>query len=169
MIRFWLHFCFVLAPFLHHFRLVWRVRLHAQKLHPYGTKTSFLPFQPVSNSLENAYYVEDRLGAPAGFKKMPIWAPFWHPNGSQNGLLKAFETATAPRDPLRASKSLKSLNIKSARSEPKTTWVPPLPEPLPYNLFKLAALAIITVPLLGHFVSFALPVIRRPLSDKGPV
>ena len=43
---------------------------------------------------------------------MPIWAPFWHPNGSQNGFLKAFETATAPRDPLRASKNFKSLNIK---------------------------------------------------------
>ena len=69
LIRFWLHFCLVWASFLYHFRLVWRVRRHAQKLHPYGTKTSFLLFQPVSNSLQNAHYVEDRLGAPAGFKK----------------------------------------------------------------------------------------------------
>ena len=118
LIRFWLHFCLVLASCLYHFRLVWRVRLHPQKLHPYGTKTSFL-FQPVSNSLQNAHYVEDRLGAPAGFKKMPIWAPFWHPNGSQNGHLKASETTIAPRDPQRPSEAFKSSQHKPVRAR---TW-----------------------------------------------
>ena len=63
--------------------------------------------------MQNAHYVEDRLGTPSGAQKMAVSAPFWRPNGFENGFLKASETATAPQDLKDTQKASKKARKKT--------------------------------------------------------
>ena len=81
--------------------------------------------------MQNAQYVEDRLGTPSGAQKMAVSAPFWRPNGFENGFLTASETATAPQDLKDTQKASKKARKKIRRPRAPSTGAASPPEPPP--------------------------------------